>query len=197
MTRREIDPEQIASFVDAIFRHASDGQIVSLRTFEDCGGSKPLNIHAVEINGAGLKPVTEAAVMQAQWAADHSKKAVFCPPLAGFSSETKADEAHLLEGYALSVECDEYPNEARQKLEALLGPATLVVASGGFWVDGATGEVQDKLHLHWRLNEPATDADLSRLKEGASACDGACRRRPHKRPDHPPNSVARQLAPQR
>src|SRR5688572_14924526 len=59
MTRREIDPEQIANFVDAIFRHASAGQFVSLRTFEDCGGSKPLNIHAVEVNGAGLKPVTE------------------------------------------------------------------------------------------------------------------------------------------
>ena len=99
MTRREIDPEQIASFADAIFRHASQGQVVSLRTFEDGGSSKPLSIHAVEINGAGLKPVIEAAIIQAQWAADHGRKTVFCPPLAGFSSREKADERHLTEGY--------------------------------------------------------------------------------------------------
>ena len=97
MTRREVDPAQIASFVDAIFRHASDGQIISLRTFEDCGGSKPLSIHPVEVNGAGLKPVTEAAVMQAHWAADHSRKTVFCPPLAGFSSREEGRRTRILQ----------------------------------------------------------------------------------------------------
>ena len=43
-------------------------------------------------------------------------------------------------------------------LEGLLGPATLVVRSGGCWIDEQTGEVQDKLHLHWRLTEPTRDA---------------------------------------
>ena len=63
------------------------------------------------------------------------------------------------------VECDQHPEEARQRLETLLGPATIVVASGGTWSDPATDEVQAKVHLHWRLTEPAFEGDLKRLKE--------------------------------
>jgi hypothetical protein len=55
----------------------------------------------------------------------------------------------------LSVECDAHPAEARAKLEALLGPATVIVASGGEWTDPESGEIQDKLHLYWRLATPA------------------------------------------
>jgi hypothetical protein len=53
---------------------------------------------------------------------------------------------------------------ARAKLEEILGPATIVVRSGGKWTDPATGEVQDKLHLHWRLRTPAHGDDLPVLK---------------------------------
>jgi hypothetical protein len=54
---------------------------------------------------------------------------------------------------------------ARAKLEEILGPATIVVRSGGKWTDPATGEVQDKLHLHWRLRIPARGDDLPVLKQ--------------------------------
>src|SRR4051794_21701986 len=118
MTRLLIDAEQTRTFVTAIFKYSSDNQIVSLRTFPDgIQNQAALQINPVKINGAGLDPVIDAAIEQAQWAADHSKKAVFCPPLAGFSSAAKADEAHLTEGYALSVECDQRPNESRETLE--------------------------------------------------------------------------------
>jgi hypothetical protein len=47
------------------------------------------------------------------------------------------------------------------------------VASGGQWTDPETGEIQDKLHLHWRLTEPTRDAaDHARLKEARTL---ACR----------------------
>src|SRR5215472_8161248 len=36
-----------------------------------------------------------------------------------------------------------------------LGPPTVIVASGGKWTDPATGQIFDKLHLHWRLRTPA------------------------------------------
>ena len=70
------------------------------------------------------------------------------------------------EGVALSVECDQSPLEARQTLEALLGPATVVVASGGEWTNPKTAEIEPKLHLHWRLNKPtATPEEHEKLKE--------------------------------
>jgi Protein of unknown function (DUF3987) len=64
----------------------------------------------------------------------------------------------------LSVECDEHPQTARRKLEAVLGPATFIVASGGDWTDAETGEIESKLHLHWRLMIPARGAALADLK---------------------------------
>ena len=49
-------------------------------------------------------------------AANDPKKIVFCPPIAVFNNPDKAGEADLLEGIALSVECDQKPQEARGKL---------------------------------------------------------------------------------
>jgi hypothetical protein len=165
MTRLIADAGEIGEFAKAVFPYASDGAVISLRTFDDGGSDRPLSILPVRLNGVGLEPLIDAAAEQAQFAADHGKKANFCPPIAGFSDLAKADEGHLVEGYTLSVECDQKPQEARQKLEPLFGPATIVVASGGRWLDPDTGELQQKLHLHWRLNEPARDVDLARLKE--------------------------------
>src|SRR5262245_19437238 len=52
-----------------------------------------------------------------------------------------------------------------EKLEHLLGPATLIVRSGGIWTNPATGEQEDKLHAHWRLKTPARGKDdLTKLK---------------------------------
>lgn len=84
-----------------------------------------------------------------------------------------------MNGLALTVECDTAPEAARQRLEYLLGPATVVVRSGGEWVDEATGEVQDRLHLHWRLTEPTRDAGqhavLKRVRTLAASLVGGDR----------------------
>src|SRR5262249_7167679 len=71
----------------------------------------------------------------------------------------------LAEGLVLSVECDEHAQAARAKLEELFGPATMVVESGGEWVDPETGKVEPKLHLHFRLKALASSkADQEKLK---------------------------------
>ena len=80
------------------------------------------------------------------------------PPLAGFLPDNPEDAwrartIDLKEGYALSVECDEYPKRARNKLEAVIGPTTVVVESGGQWLNPETGELESKVHLHWRLQD--------------------------------------------
>ena len=133
----------------------------------------PLRFTPSGSSGDGVEPVISVAAKLAEEAAASSRPVVVCPPLATFSRTGKADEKHLLEGLVLSVEMDERAPEAVAKLRAVIGPPTLVVESGGTWIDPETGEVQPKLHAHWRLNEPTqTEADHLRLKQArALACD--------------------------
>jgi hypothetical protein len=150
------DAAQIARFVYALFRYADPDSVVALRSFFDDASS----VHQTGVCriGDGLEGLVAAATAQATGCAQHPRPVVFCPPVATFAEGPQAREQDLLNGLALSVECDTAPNEARLRLEGLLGPATLVVRSGGCWIDDQTGAVQDKLHLHWRLTEPTRDA---------------------------------------
>ncbi|MEI6161885.1 MAG: DUF3987 domain-containing protein, partial [Roseococcus sp.] len=152
----QADTTQIARFVRALFRYADPDSVVALRSFFDDASS----VHKMGICriGDGLEGLVAAATAQATGCAQHPRPVVFCPPVATFAEGPQAREQDLVNGLALSVECDMAPDQARARLEGLLGPATLVVRSGGCWIDEQTGEVQDKLHLHWRLTEPTRDA---------------------------------------
>ncbi len=157
------DVEQIGTFVDALFRYADPGSFVALRAYyDDCSERFEIRSHCLTDDPAAL---VGAAAPGVNRAARELRPVVFCPPVATFQN-WQADEAGLVNGLALSVECDKLPAAARVRLEALLGPATVVVASGGEWTDPVSGEIQDKLHLHWRLNEPTREgADHILLKE--------------------------------
>ena len=170
------DREQLAQFIGAMFRHADEGGFISLRCFHEMERKAAPIIASAQLNGDPGKLVDEAAHM-AQVAINQVAPWMFAPPIATFSISRKAREADLACGLALSVEADHDPVRARQRLEFLLGPATVVVASGGQWTDPATGEVQDKLHLHWRLREPARTAEehaaLKQARDLACALVGA------------------------
>jgi RecA-family ATPase len=160
----EPDRDQLGFFIDAVFRRASSGFIAIRSFYED--EDRPFVLTAVAFNGdCRLTFLTDMVETQARTAAQATKAVVFCPPLAIFADRDKAREADVLEGLALSVECDQHPQQARQILEHLLGPATVVVQSGGVWINGGdTGE--DKLHLHWRLAVPASGKEgLAKLKQ--------------------------------
>jgi hypothetical protein len=166
------DPPRVADacalgrFVNALFRHASAGGVVSLRGFNDTRRSDPpWRIEPIPLNGAGLDPVISKAAALATEAANAPEPIVFCPPVAVFRDDASAAADNLAEGMALSVDCDEAPANARETLVRLLGPPTVEVESGGEWTDPKTGEVQPKLHLHWRLAEPTRTAEEhARLK---------------------------------
>ena len=153
--------EQLEKFVDAIFRHAGGEGFVSLRAFLE-GMDKPFKIAPVNL-ACGLPFIVDSAENNARLAAQHSQPVVFCPPLAVFNNKARAREQDIASGLALSVECDEHPQQARVQLEKLLGAPTVVVKSGGRWTNGS-GE-EDKLHLHWRLAHPAQGGDLAKLKQ--------------------------------
>jgi RecA-family ATPase len=161
-----MDPsrDQIEIFVEGLFRYASLQGYVSLRAFLEDGSNKAFRINPTGLAG-GLKFLMDAAQDDAYRAANNPKPVVFCPPIAVFSNRDHAGESDLAEGLALSIECDQQPQQAKVKLEQILGAATFVVASGGKWTNPATGEIEDKLHLHWRLRVPARGADLAKLKQ--------------------------------
>jgi hypothetical protein len=155
-TPREADRDQIQRFFDTLFRYAEAGSYVSLRAFYD-DANQVYDIRALRI-GDDATAVVDAAVACATRAARVDRPVVFAPPIATFLNPDGATENDLQNGLSLSVECDEKPAAARERLEGLLGPATIVIASGGEWLDADTGELEPKLHLHWRLSEPTSDA---------------------------------------
>jgi hypothetical protein len=166
----QADREQIQRFVDALFRYAEEGSFVSLRAFHD-DASQVFKIGAHRIT-ADRTVLVDAAFQLATAAARADRPVVFAPPIATFADERGATEANLQNGLCLSVECDSAPEAARQRLEQVLGRATIVVASGGEWPNPETGELEPKLHLHWRLTEPTSDpashAQLKRCRGMAS-----------------------------
>ena len=157
----EPDRDQIEQFVHAIFKHASLKGFVALRGFTDEDG-KSFRLNTTALSG-GLGYLIDVAEDDARRAAQNPKSVTWCPPLAGFATKISAAEDNVLEGYVITVECDKTPQEARAILEAILGPATIVVKSGGIITNGS-GETIYKLHLHWRLAVPARDDDRTKLK---------------------------------
>jgi hypothetical protein len=146
----EPNRHEIELFISALFRHAAPQGFVSLRAFHDNATNKVFRITPTQLTG-GRDFLVGAAEDDARRAAQNPAPVVFCPPIATFKAKNKARECDILQALALSVECDAHPDEAREKLERLLGEATCVVRSGGKWTDPATGLQHEKLHLHWRL----------------------------------------------
>ena len=124
-----VDRAEIEKFVRALFRYADPGTFVQLRAF---AGDKPWKIsawRAVPINDR--EAVIDAAVCLAQQCADAVEKVTFCPPVATFIDASSAATRNLANGLVLLVECDSAAQAARETLELILGPATVVVESGG------------------------------------------------------------------
>jgi putative DNA primase/helicase len=160
----EPDRDQIEIFADAMLRHAGDAGFISLRAFLEDDSGKSFRITPISRKG-NFRFLMDAVVDDARRAANAPKPVVFCPPLAIFSNKDRAREEDITRGLAISVELDQNPDEARAKLEEILGAATVIVRSGGIWLD-ADHEPHDKLHVHWRLKEPASGkAALAQLKQ--------------------------------
>ena len=163
MTLLEPDRGQIERFVACIFRHAGTEGWVSIRAFFD-NGNESVSHPGVPLE-SGLDYLIDGAEDIARRAANEPKQIVFTPPLGVFNNKKTAREEDLIAGLVLSVDCDQHPRRALATLSAIIGPPTVIVRSGGQWTDPETGEVQDKLHLHWRLAHPAQGDDLPKLKQ--------------------------------
>jgi AAA domain len=161
----EPDRDQIEIFVNALFRYAGSEGYASVRSFIEGDKNQVFRISPAPMKG-GLRHLIDIAEDDARRAANDPKKIVFCPPIAIFADGKKAAQENLIEGLTITTECDQQPEQAKSKLAKIIGPPTLAVRSGGTWTDPRTGEIHDKLHLHWRLREPARSrATLEKLKQ--------------------------------
>lgn len=158
---------ELRRFAAAMFRYADDAGFVSFRVFPQAkpGQAPPkpppggFEFMAAQIKDGFDHMVTTAAAVCLH-AVNPDYPGVFCPPICTFQDREGAKESDILNGVALSVELDTgNPYIARAKLEALLGPVTVALQSGGTWADPATGEIFPRVHLHWRLNEPTRCPD--------------------------------------
>jgi hypothetical protein len=131
------DRKQLTQFTETLFKHASSGTYVSLRSFRDKGekNQKPFKITPHKLNG-DFNALIDDAWDDASMAANAGEKVVFCPPVATFTNSKHAGEDDLADGLVISVECDEHAQEGRNKLKSLLGPALLL------WRAAATGLIQ-------------------------------------------------------
>jgi putative DNA primase/helicase len=164
------DREQIGRFIDRVFKHADKEARISLRVFTH-KDQKTVDLKDAKLGDPRL---LELACTMATAAANDMRGVVFSPPVATFNGARdpqrgylKADDNNLKQGVVLSVELDKTPTAGRQKLEEMLGNASLWVASGG-----TTEEGEDKLHGHWVLTEPATTEEERKLL--TEARDLAC-----------------------
>jgi hypothetical protein len=156
------DRRQIAQFVSALFPYATLGTWAQLRSFFDKGESlkgPAAAFEAILLTENGLGTLVDRATRYATRSAMHRHRVVFCPPICTFQTARSAAAVNLADVLAVSVECDERAVEAVATLSGIIGPPTVTVASGGYWVDPSSGEITERLHAHWRLSKAANTSD--------------------------------------
>ena len=147
------DPAQIALFAEAVFSW--------------CEGLIPLR--GIAEKGLDLQPAPEnvwctadghaaqAIALFAQRAFETGRAAYAIPGTVAGKGQARAADVQQMQ--AIVVDLDGGDIEAiKTHLLRHLGQPTLVVASGG-----RTAEGHAKLHLWWKLTEPAVGADVERL----------------------------------
>jgi hypothetical protein len=165
VTRWLADPITLSRFINTIFLHATNGY-VQFRMFIDGQDKKPWGYPWKAAPVSDRELLLHWATTLASQAALSADKVNFCPPVCTFTGPTKARIEDTCEGVAIMIECDLQPVLAQRALVCILGTPTLVIKSGGIWIDPDTGERQDKAHLYWRLAQPTREtADHDKLRE--------------------------------
>jgi len=146
------DPAMIATYTDVVFGYCD--HLAPIRALAE-KGSADAPPHTpflpTEDDLAGR------LAQQADWAASAGMALFVVPGTVAAPVDARAE--HIVQTQVVLVDLDHGDIDAkRAHLERHLGKATLVVASGGVTADGIR-----KLHLYWRLTEPAEDEDIARV----------------------------------
>ena len=149
----EPDPAQIETFIDVVFGY-SEG-LIPVRGFVDMGQGKEGRPHNIWIDADATAPTKLATFANWAW---REGAAVYVIP-GTVTAAGQAKSADVLQMQALVVDLD--AGDIPAKLDHLLhhlGQPTLIIESGGRTSEGAS-----KLHVWWRMTEPAEGTALAEL----------------------------------
>jgi hypothetical protein len=153
----EPDAGQIARFVDVVFGY-SEG-LIPVRGFVDKGQGKDGRPHNIWIEADATAP--EKLATFAGWAAREGAAVYVIPGTVAETGQARAADVLQMQSLVVDLDSGDIP----AKLDHLvhhLGRPTLIVESGGRTPEGAT-----KLHVWWKLTEPAEGALIS---TGSASC---------------------------
>ena len=149
----EPDPFQIATFLDVVFGWC-EGQI-PVRGFVDMGQGKEGRPHNVWMDADATAPGKLATF--ANWACREGAAVYVIPGTVAGAGQAKAAEVLQMQALVVDLDAGDIPAKLAHLLRHL-GQPTLIIESGGQTSEGAT-----KLHVWWKMTEPAEGAGLASL----------------------------------
>ena len=173
------DLAMIGLYADVVFGHCEHW--VPVRALAEKGGAdRPPHTPFIEAD----RNLAAKLETQALWAADAGMALFVVPGTVLHPGEAKAGD--VVQTQVILVDLDHGDIAAkRDHLARHLGEPTLEVASGGITEDG-----QRKLHLYWKLTEPATDDDIATVCRVRHMIAGKVGGDPSFRSAHQPIRVA-------
>ena len=145
-----VDPGMVATYADFVFGWC-DGWVAVRALAEKGAPDRPPHTPFLPADA----DLAAKLAVQAQWAADSGMALYVIPGTVSASGLASAE--HVAQMQVVLVDLDQ-GDIAAKKLHLVhhLGTPGLEVTSGG-----VTPEGQAKLHLYWRLTEPASGADIA------------------------------------
>lgn len=149
----EPDPVQIATFLEVVFGWC-EGRI-PVRGFVDMGQGKEGRPHNVWIDADATAPGKLATF--ANWAWREGAAVYVIPGTVAGAGQAKAAEVLQMQALVVDLDAGDIPAKLAHLLRHL-GQPTLIIESGGRTPEGAS-----KLHVWWKMTEPAEGAALACL----------------------------------
>lgn len=144
------DAEMIAIYADVVFGYC-DGWVPVRALAEKGAGDGPPHVPFIEADAT----LAAKLALQATWASDAGMALFVAPGTVAAPGDARAES--IVQTQVVLVDLDHGDIcSKRDHLVQHLGCPTLEVASGGVTADG-----QRKLHLYWRLTEPAEGEDIA------------------------------------
>lgn len=146
-----IVPEAIEAYCDVVFGYLDGHAPIRLLTESGTHGDRPVLEFPKTIE------VAKQLIAVAAQAADRQQGVFVVPATVDVPGSAKVED--IRQTGVILIDLDDGDIRAkREHLARHVGIPTLVIASGGL-----TSAGQTKLHLYWRLSEPATGDDLQRV----------------------------------
>jgi hypothetical protein len=147
------DPDQVAIFLETVFSWCEG--LIPLRGFVDKGQGRDGKPHNIWIQSDGT--AREKLATFAAWANREGAAVYVIPGTVAEQGQARAADVLQMQAIVLDLDAGDIPAKL-DHIVSHIGTPTLIVESGGRTPEGAA-----KLHVWWKLTEPAEGEDLVTL----------------------------------